>query len=276
VPSVLITATEFGNPDTISVSDLLAQLSITDIEQSQFGIAITFADENDGVWQYQRTDIAGHPWTDFQAGDPGNTDANPIPVGEALLLDPNTIIRFVPNVGFSGTPVIAFRVWDQSIGTASNPPSTTPDNSGGTAPAASSTLSSAQFLASIATDNDGDGVPDDIDVDDDNDGILDVDEIAAAISSAGATDSGIDGSLLSNGVAVSFGITSADLTDPNGDHVLDSITIAGTTYTDFIVPDSYDENFPAGANVTFRQDGSTAASLQGSPDWNAEILHAFR
>ena len=173
IPLVVSTSADFSDPGTIAVADLLAQLNITDAEQTEFGIGIISAPESSGRWQYLRTDIPGSVWTDFQLGDPDNLDSTPIPEGEALLMDPDALLRFIPNDGFSGTANIGFRIWDMSIGTASNPPSTILDDSGGVAPTATSSLSSTVFLAGTATDYDGDGVIDGTDLDDDNDGILD-------------------------------------------------------------------------------------------------------
>ncbi len=167
------TAADLG---LIAVSDLLAQLDVTDIEQTSFGIGVIFADESEGTWQYLRTDIPGHEWTNFQLGDPDNTDPTPVPDGEALLMDADAILRFIPDAGFSGGAEIQFRVWDGTDGTASNPPSTISDDSGAMAPTNTSSLSSPAFIASLAADTDGDGVINADDIDDDNDGILDVNE----------------------------------------------------------------------------------------------------
>ena len=177
VPFALTTG---GAPVEISVGDLAAQLVIDDIEQTEFGIGVIAADETSGVWQYKRTDIVGHDWTDFQLNDPGNLDPTPVPDGEALLMDPDALIRFVPDANFSGTANFQFRIWDQTVGTASNPPSTILDDSGGAPPTATSSLSSTVFLAGTATDYDGDGMADVDDLDDDNDGILDVGEMIVA------------------------------------------------------------------------------------------------
>ncbi|MEL6606178.1 MAG: hypothetical protein AAFP20_23435, partial [Cyanobacteria bacterium J06614_10] len=187
VPSVVVSLSDFANPDTIAVSDLLAQLNTSDVEGDDIGIGVISADESAGVWQYRRDDISGHPWTDFQANDPNNLDDAPIPVGEALLFNNNTLLRFVPNPDFSGDTQLEFRVWDQTVGTPSNPPSTTPDDSGGAAPTAESSLSSRSFAAGIASDRDGDGVLDTDDLDDDNDGILDTDELTTRVESGLST-----------------------------------------------------------------------------------------
>ncbi|WP_189586356.1 DUF4347 domain-containing protein, partial [Litorimonas cladophorae] len=177
-----------GEPTIITVAELLAQLDTVDAEGNDLGIGIIYADETEGVWQYRRPDITDNPdtsevetdfehqWTNFQLGDPENSDSNPVPDGEALLMDPDAILRFVPNPGFSNDAEIRFRVWDGTVGTASNPPSSVSDDSGGSGSGNTSSLSTAAFTASLAADTDGDGVINSDDIDDDNDGILDVNE----------------------------------------------------------------------------------------------------
>ncbi|MEM1192792.1 MAG: Ig-like domain-containing protein, partial [Pseudomonadota bacterium] len=157
----------------IAVSDLLDQLAVSDIEQSEFGIGVTMADEVEGRWQYLRTDLADHQWTDFDVGDADNNNPQPVPAGQALLFNSSTVFRFIPDARVTLTPTLTFRVWDQTEGVASNPPSSIGDNSGGTPPNNTSSLSTAQFNALISVDTDGDGIDNSIDVDDDNDGILD-------------------------------------------------------------------------------------------------------
>jgi VCBS repeat-containing protein len=173
VPIHIITPAEYANPPTITVASLLAQLNTTDIEQSNFGIGITFAEETLGVWQFNRTDIPGHGWVDFQS-DAGNVDTSPVPDGQVILFNTNTEIRFLPNADFASSALLKFKVWDQTVGIASNPAETIPNNAGGTAPTASSPLSAATFSAIVvAADTDADGVANAVDIDDDNDGILD-------------------------------------------------------------------------------------------------------
>ncbi|MEO0612205.1 MAG: Ig-like domain-containing protein, partial [Pseudomonadota bacterium] len=157
----------------IAVSDLLAQLTVDDAEQSEFGIGVTRADEVEGRWQYLRTDLADHQWTDFDVGDADNNNPQPVPAGQALLFNSSTVFRFIPDARVTLTPTLTFRVWDQTEGVASNPPSSIGDNAGGTPPNNTSSLSTAQFNALISVDTDGDGIDNSIDVDDDNDGILD-------------------------------------------------------------------------------------------------------
>ncbi|PSG89904.1 hypothetical protein C7H61_08880, partial [Mesoflavibacter zeaxanthinifaciens subsp. sabulilitoris] len=105
-------------------------------------------------------------------------------------------------------------------------------------------------------DTDGDLIPDGCDLDNDNDGILDSIECPNPY-----TDSGIDGPISLNSSDFTF---SGAANNSNGVHNLESITISGVTYSDFIGPDFYiNSNFPGidSANDVTRR---TAASL-GSP-----------
>ena len=128
----------------------------------------------------------------------------------------------------------------------------------------------AQATVTLEFDTDGDGVVNSADIDDDNDGILDINEVAQT----NGADSGIDGSL--DAASVQFGISSADLNDIDGDHVLTSVTVNGKTYTDFVLPDAYASNFTASVQLTYQKDGSTAATYSGNPDWDAQVLEAFQ
>ncbi|MGB5213034.1 MAG: VCBS domain-containing protein, partial [Anderseniella sp.] len=128
----------------------------------------------------------------------------------------------------------------------------------------------AQATVTLHIDTDGDTISNLVDIDDDNDGIIDINE---AVQSTGS-DSGIDGALSSG--SVSFGISSANLNDQDGDHVLTAVTVNGKTFTDFVVPDGYNYNFTASVDLTYQKDGATEASFSGSADWGADILPAFQ
>jgi len=121
----------------------------------------------------------------------------------------------------------------------------------------------------IGPDTDGDGVRDNCDDDDDNDGILDVVECPTPASS------GLTGPLMT----FITDITTADADDRNLPHTLDSITYAGITYTDFIVPDGYTSSFslsnPGG--VKRKTDANTSVFTYASnPNWDQDILSAFQ
>ncbi|WP_299112218.1 PA14 domain-containing protein, partial [uncultured Winogradskyella sp.] len=87
-------------------------------------------------------------------------------------------------------------------------------------------------LDSGNTDSDGDGITNLCDADDDNDGILDIVECPA-------TDSGVDGAI----ATLAYDITTNNQNSPTEAHVLNSITISGVEYSDFVIPDSFNHNF---------------------------------
>jgi VCBS repeat-containing protein len=128
----------------------------------------------------------------------------------------------------------------------------------------------AQAFVTLEFDTDGDGVVNSVDIDDDNDGITDSNEVAQT----NGADSGIDGSL--DAQSVSFGISSANLNDIDGDHILTSVTVNGKTFTDFVLPDGYNHFFQNSVQLTYQKDGGTAASYSGNQNWDQDILEAFQ
>ena len=84
------------------------------------GIAITIANNLNGVWQYSLDN--GQNWNSV-----GNPTAD-----AALLLGPSARIRFVPSPDFFGTATFQFRLWDQTTGTQGSYADTTV-NGGATA-----------------------------------------------------------------------------------------------------------------------------------------------
>ena len=117
-------------------------------------------------------------------------------------------------------------------------------------------------------DADGDGISDLCDIDDDNDGIPDIDECPDMIS-AGST-----GAI----TGFSFDIASSDPDDIYTSHVLNSITVGGTTYSDFIAPDSYSSMFTVANNsgVRFTQNGVGNVFDLNSPTYDQDIIIAFQ
>ncbi|MUU79609.1 beta strand repeat-containing protein, partial [Winogradskyella endarachnes] len=91
-------------------------------------------------------------------------------------------------------------------------------------------------VASGNLDTDGDNITDVCDLDDDNDGILDVFECPSS-------DSGIDGSISD----LAYDVTTNDANSSTESHYLNSITVSGFEYTDFILPSGYSNNI---SNVT--------------------------
>ncbi|HEY9806338.1 MAG TPA: hypothetical protein V6D04_07195, partial [Candidatus Obscuribacterales bacterium] len=68
------------------------------------GIAITQADSTNGTWQYSLD--SGNVWTNL-----GDVSEN-----SAQLLAGKELIRFQPEVDFTGSTTFTFRAWDQTAG----------------------------------------------------------------------------------------------------------------------------------------------------------------
>jgi hypothetical protein len=78
--------------------------AVTDTAGSLRGIAIVFADNTSGRWQY----ALGNIFVDF-----GSVGAD-----SALLLTDVARLRFVPNADFTGQATIQFKAWDRTTGQA--------------------------------------------------------------------------------------------------------------------------------------------------------------
>lgn len=90
--------------NTVTVATLLSNLSASDPDSPNLGIAIT-ASSGSGTWKYS-TD--GNIW--YSVGAVTSIDA--------LLLSATTQLRFVPDGENGTTATISFRAWDQSSGSA--------------------------------------------------------------------------------------------------------------------------------------------------------------
>ncbi|MDM8535266.1 Ig-like domain-containing protein [Desulfobacterales bacterium HSG17] len=99
----------------VQISSILADQSITvvDIDTATSGIAVTEITGN-GKWQFSSDSTDGNNggWTDFDLTDTPSNSAS-------LLLDENTWLRYVPDNIKEENPVITFRLWNQTTGTAS-------------------------------------------------------------------------------------------------------------------------------------------------------------
>jgi autotransporter-associated beta strand protein len=93
------------------VSALLAGRIIDPDSGAVQGIAVTAANTANGSWQYSTSGSAG-PW--LALGSVSSTNAR------VLAANASTLVRFVPNSGYSGTVTAAltFRAWDQTDGLA--------------------------------------------------------------------------------------------------------------------------------------------------------------
>jgi hypothetical protein len=123
-----------SNPGTLVSALISGQVADQDAG-ALVGIALIGTQNTGGVWQYSTTGTSG-PWS----------TVGTVSVSNALLLaaDANTLVRFVPNAGFSGTlsPALTFKAWDQSDGLASGAHADTTVSGGGSAFSSSTAASS--------------------------------------------------------------------------------------------------------------------------------------
>jgi hypothetical protein len=107
-PDVTLPPVTTTNPKKIPgtfVKTLLGVGTITDTPNSLQGIAIVFADNTNGKWQYS---LDGRTYLDI----------GPVTDGSALLLAPGNKIRFVPNSLTTMVATIQYKAWDQTTGQA--------------------------------------------------------------------------------------------------------------------------------------------------------------
>ncbi len=107
-----------NNPGT-SVAAMVVNGSITDVDGGAVeAIAVTQVDNTNGVWQYSTDN--GTSWNNFS----GTTGSSVDLTATARLLDGSLsgastqLVRFVPDVNYSGTATITFHAWDKSSGSA--------------------------------------------------------------------------------------------------------------------------------------------------------------
>ena len=124
-----------GNNSTLSVAELLARnaTAISDVDTgAKRGIAVVGADTTNGSWQYSLDQ--GVTWSAM-----GVTASS----ARLLAADDGAFLRYTPNVGYSGTVNLAFRVWDQTAGKSGDTFTFT------AAPNASSAFSSTTAVATV-------------------------------------------------------------------------------------------------------------------------------
>ncbi|WP_042279762.1 DUF7507 domain-containing protein, partial [Nonlabens tegetincola] len=148
-----------------------------------------------------------------------------------------------------------------------NNPSSLPDNDGDVN--GGGDVNYRDTTASVDSDNDG--IFDEVDLDDDNDGILDSDECYVEPTATGP--------YTSTNTTFSFSGSGG-----NNNANLQSVTLDGITYNDFIVPDLYTENFNSTSdNVVYEVLNGTSGQGTGptgdnisNPNWEQIILPAFQ
>lgn len=96
-----------------TVASLLG--GITDLDTGAVGGVAVIGVGGSGLWQYQIIDNPATPFVDESTGW--------VPFGltgldRARLLRPDSLVRFVPDLGFMGPAPLAFHAWDQTTGNA--------------------------------------------------------------------------------------------------------------------------------------------------------------
>ncbi len=252
---------------------LIDTVTVSAIDGTPHQVNITITGVNDATVAVDEAPVTAAPGQtvnlDVLAND---LDADDVTLAVTGIIDPAnpanviTISEGNPVTLVSGTTIAL-----QADGTLDVTPGSKPaDSETFSYEVTSSDGGKDQASITLNIDTDGDGVANIDDIDDDSDGILDIDEIAQT----NGADSGIDGSL--NAQDVSFGISSANLNDADGDHILTSVTVNGKTYTDFVLPDGYNHSFQNSVQLTYQKDGNTAATYSGNPNWDEDILEAFQ
>ena len=134
-----ITEDTVSNPGTLVATLIAGQISDVDTA-AQAGIAVTGANDANGVWQYT-TD--GTSWSAFGVV----SDAS----ARLLAADTNSAVRFVPNSNWNGTLAagLTFRAWDQSIGSGSAGGTADTSVNGGSSAFSSATASSGITVTPI-------------------------------------------------------------------------------------------------------------------------------
>jgi hypothetical protein len=102
LPNVISSSTK---PSAGTLVKTLLGTAVTDSANALKGIAIVFADNTNGKWQYS---LGGNIFIDI-----GTVSAD-----SALLLTDVNKLRFVPNAGFTGQATIQFKAWDRTTGQA--------------------------------------------------------------------------------------------------------------------------------------------------------------
>ena len=102
LPTVVSSSTK---PFPAAVVKSLLGSAVTDTAGSLRGIAVVFADNANGKWQYS---LGGGVFL----------DVGPVGTGSALLLADANKLRFVPDAGFTGRATIQFKAWDRTTGQA--------------------------------------------------------------------------------------------------------------------------------------------------------------
>ncbi|MCP5507698.1 MAG: DUF4347 domain-containing protein, partial [Chlamydiales bacterium] len=101
------------NPSGDTIAAVLASgaVTITDADPLDVhGVAVVGVDDTNGTWEFSIN--GGSTWTSFTDA----TNPNAVSETDAVVLRPTDLVRFLPDVGYSGTVTngLDFKAWDQS------------------------------------------------------------------------------------------------------------------------------------------------------------------
>ena len=92
--------------EDVFLTALSHDVDVSDLDEHEFGIAVTGTDSSNGFWQYSVN--GGFNWTDFGAVSPSSAVVlRSRPAG-------SNRIRFVPSMDYNGDSTIIFKIWDQN------------------------------------------------------------------------------------------------------------------------------------------------------------------
>lgn len=94
-----------------SIASLISDAAITDADGTAVeAVAITSINNSYGSWQYK---LSSGEWTNINSASGAIINL----ASNALLLDADSLVRFVPDANYNGTSSFSFRAWDKSTGT---------------------------------------------------------------------------------------------------------------------------------------------------------------
>ena len=95
---------DYSQSEGVPVYTLVTHANDVDTNDVYIGIAVIYVDNSNGVWQYKLS--TNTSWYNISHAT----------VEWATLLDPNSNIRFVPDLNFHGDSSFSFKAWDRSQG----------------------------------------------------------------------------------------------------------------------------------------------------------------
>jgi hypothetical protein len=244
---------EETNTPGITVASILAGITANDPDGDTMGIAIVTANGS-SAWQFSTDSSNGLDgnWTDLDAMlAPALTNA--------LLLDPTTWVRYVPNTISAESVAFGFKAWDQTTGAASTSgsPSHTSANPSGDSTAFSSATTTVSLFVSAVND-------------------------APTIANLGGDTASfsIGGAAVNLDTGNNADISDVDSTDFNGGNIAASIVANGQPADDLLLVGDIGNISTSGSNINHTDGvtigtwagGSTGADLVITLNANATLI----